>query len=179
MSLFESKAVKAVRRALAEAGAQAQVVRLEKTARSAREAAEALDVPQGAIVKTLVFLVGSRPVLALVAGDQQCAEEALPRALNLEGEVTRPDADQVRAATGFAIGGVSPVGLPDRLPTVIDASLKRFGAVYAAAGHPHYIFATTPAELKKLTGGIVSYNITEGEKKHPMVGAGEPPSLPA
>jgi len=174
MTLFESRSVKTVRRALADAGSKAQVVMLEKTARSAREAAEALGVPQGAIVKSLVFLVADQPVLALVAGDRQCVQDALPRALNLLGKVTRPNADQVRAATGFAIGGVSPVGMDTRLPTVIDVSLKRFGTVYAAAGHPHYIFPTTVAELKALTGGIVSYSIADGAEAEP---AGTAPAV--
>lgn len=168
MSLFGNKSVKAVKKALAEAGSDAQVVKLEKAARSAQDAAKALNVPLGSIVKSLVFMVGDQPVLALVAGDRKCDPNALPRALNLEGGVMRADADQVRQATGFAIGGVAPVGMESRLPTVIDVSLKRYGSIYAAAGHPHHIFATTMAELKKLTGGVVSYNITEGEKHHPV-----------
>lgn len=167
MSLFENKAVKAVRQALAEAGSAAQVVKLPRSAGTAEEAARALDAPLGAIVKSLVFMVGERPVMALVAGDRRCAPQALPRALNLEGEVGKADAERVRAATGFAIGGVAPVGMPERLPTVIDVSLKRFATVYAAAGHPHHVFATTVDELKRLTGGIVSYAVTEGERFNP------------
>ena len=167
MSLFENKSVKAVRKALAEAGSAAQVVKLPRTAATADEAARALEAPLGAIVTSLVFVVGGRPVMALVAGDRQCAGEALPRALNLEGEVRMADGEQVRAATGFAIGGVAPVVFPGRLPTVIDVSLKRFATVYAAAGHPHHVFATTVDELKRLTGGIVSYAITEGGRFHP------------
>ena len=71
----------------------------------------------------------------------------------------KTDAAEVKAATGFTIGGVAPVGLDLDLPIVIDVSLKRFGTLYAAAGHPHCVFPVTMAELKKMTGGIVSYNI--------------------
>ena len=98
-------------------------------------------------------------MLALIAGDHVCLPENLPRALNLEGEVRKTDAEEVKAATGFSIGGVAPVALALDLPVVIDVSLKRFDALYAAAGHPHCVFPTTVGELKKLTGGIVSYNI--------------------
>ena len=76
-------------------------------------------------------------------------------------------ADQVKAATGFAAEGLPPVGLAGPLPTVIDVSLKRFATLYALAGHPRYVFTTGVDELKKLTGGIVSYNVTEGDTYHP------------
>ena len=167
MSLFENKSVKSVRKALAGAGSEAKIVKLTKTARSAEDAATALNTPLGSIVKSLVFIIEAKPVMALIAGDRQCEADALPRALNMEGEVTQADADAVRAATGFAIGGGAPVGLANALPTVIDVSLKRFETVYAAAGHPHHVFATNVDELKRLTNGIVSYNITEGETHHP------------
>lgn len=173
MSLFENKSVKAVRKALAGAGSEARVIKLGKTAHTAQDAADALAAPLGSIVKSLLFLVGENPVMALVAGDKMCAEEALPRAANLEGAVARAAASQVRTLTGFVIGGVSPVGLKTDMPVVIDVSLKRFATVYAAAGHPHFVFATTVGELKRLTGGIVSYNITEGDFHHPAkAGAG-------
>ena len=68
----------------------------------------------------------------------------------------RADADAVRAATGFAIGGVAPVAHETPLPVAIDASLGRFETVYAAAGHPHCVFATTIEELQRLTSGTVT-----------------------
>lgn len=157
MSYLERDSVKRVRQALADAGAKGQVRELADTARTAAEAAQALGVEQGAIVKSLVFTVGSRYVMALVAGDQRCREDQLPKIFNLEGPVVRPGADLVRAVTGFSIGGVSPVGLVSKLPVALDASLKRFETLYAAAGHTHCVFDTTVDELKKLTGGVVSY----------------------
>ena len=161
MSHLEKETVKRVRQALVNAGLGDRVVELAETARSAAEAAAALGVEQGAIVKTLVFTVGNRYVLALVAGDRQCNEDQLGRALNLSGPVVRPGADLVRAVTGFSIGGVAPVGLVAKLPVAIDASLKRFDKIYAAAGHTHCVFETTAAELKTLTGGVVSYAVAQ------------------
>ena len=165
MSVLENESVRKVRRALADAGLADKVIELAETARSADDAAKALGVELGAIVKSLVFVIGERPVMALVAGDHRCKEEALARALALDDEaargVHRADADEVRAATGFAIGGVAPVATEIGLPTVLDVSLKRFEIVYAAAGHPNCVFPTTVAELKRLTGAIVSYNIAE------------------
>jgi prolyl-tRNA editing enzyme YbaK/EbsC (Cys-tRNA(Pro) deacylase) len=107
----------------------------------------------------LVFAVDGRPVMALVAGDRRCNEKALAAALGLPGKAKRARADMVREATGFAIGGVAPVGHPAPLPVAIDASLARFETVYAAAGHPHCVFATTPEELRRLTGGMLSESI--------------------
>ena len=148
-------AVQRVRQALRERGSSAEVIELAETARTAEAAARALGVPQGAIVKSLVFTIDGRPVMALIAGDRRCATRALPGALGMSGLVMRADADRVRQATGFAIGGVAPLGHPTRLPTAIDDSLGRFGTVYAAAGHPFAVFPTTMLELSLLTGGAV------------------------
>ena len=159
MSNLTKPAVKRVRKALSDAGLTDTVIELDETARTAEDAAGATGAELGAIVKSLVFLVGEQPVLALVAGDHTCLPENLPRAFNLEGEVRKTDAAEVKAATGYTIGGVAPVALDTVMPVVIDVSLKRFDTLYAAAGHPHCVFPVTMAELKKLTGGIVSYNI--------------------
>ena len=165
MSLLENESVQKVSQALAEAGFEDRVVELAETARSAEDAAKALDVELGAIVKSLVFVIGKQPVMALVAGDHRCKMEDLARALALDeeaaGGVHQADADEVRAATGFSIGGVAPMATAQNLPTVMDVSLKRFDTVYAAAGHPHCVFSTNVTELKRLTGAIVSYNIAE------------------
>lgn len=156
MSALDAESVRRVRAALAAAGSSAEVIALDATARSAQDAAAAIGTDLGSIVKTLVFLIGDGPVLALVSGDRTCREKTLSRALGIDGKVRRADADTVRAATGFAIGGVAPVGLRQRLPVAIDAGLERFATVYAAAGHPHCVFATTATELARLTGGTVS-----------------------
>jgi prolyl-tRNA editing enzyme YbaK/EbsC (Cys-tRNA(Pro) deacylase) len=126
----------------------AQVVILEDSARTAAEAAAAVGVEQGAIVKSLVFRsAGGEPVLVLVSGDNRCDEALL--------EVTRADAAAVREATGYAIGGVPPVGHPAPLHTVIDPQLGRFETVWAAAGTPHAVFPISYDELVRVTGGEV------------------------
>lgn len=103
-----SPSVRRVRAALADVGAAHDVVTVASSARTASEAAASLGVPLGAIVKSLVFIVGGEPVMALVAGDRRCIPEALPEILGLEGPVEKADAEAVRMATGFAIGGVAP-----------------------------------------------------------------------
>lgn len=158
-SPLDNASVRRCQAALAAAGSAATVVALPETARSAEDAARAIGCELGQIAKSLVFRVGERAVLAIVAGDRRCDMAALPAALGLEGRAGRADADLARQATGYAIGGVAPVGHPAPLPTVLDASLGRFGAVHAAAGHPHCVFATSLDELARLTGGTVSDRI--------------------
>jgi prolyl-tRNA editing enzyme YbaK/EbsC (Cys-tRNA(Pro) deacylase) len=156
MSPLDQVSVVRVQAALRDLGSEAQVIELADTARSAADAAASIGTEQGSIVKSLVFMIGDQPVMALVSGDRRCREKALPDALDLTGKVKRANADQVRDATGFAIGGVAPVGHPEPLPLIIDAGLARFETVYAAAGHPHCVFATTAEELVRLTGGKLS-----------------------
>lgn len=156
---LDNDAVKRVRQILLDAGYEDRVVQLDDTARTAQDAASTMGTELGAIVKTLIFTIGDQLVMALVAGDHRCAMENLPRALNLEGSAEKPNANLVKETTGFSIGGVAPVGSQTPLPVVIDRSLKRFETVYAAAGHPHCVFPATIDELKRLTRGIVSYNI--------------------
>ena len=161
MSNLQNPSVIRVRAALAEAGSTAEVIELSDTARSAQDAADSIGTALGSIVKSLVFAVAGEPVMALVAGDRQCDTKALAAALGLSGKVRRADADLVRQATGFAIGGVAPVAHERQLPIAIDASLGRFATVYAAAGHPYCVFATSLAELARLTGAKVSENIAK------------------
>ena len=114
-------------------------------------------------MKSLVFACGGRPVMALVAGDRQCDTAALRALLaerfGLDGKVSRADADLVRSATGFAIGGVAPLAHAEAMPILMDASLRRFETVWAAAGHPHCVFASGPEELLRLTGAAESDRI--------------------
>jgi len=146
---------------LAAAGHPHQVIALQDTARSAEEAAAALGVETGAIVKTLMFVTGDAedPVIALVAGDRQCDVKALAVLAGSGAPCRRPDAARVKAATGYAIGGVSPIGLPDGLPVIMDGSLFRFGTVWSAAGHPHCVFRASPGELQHLCGASLSDDI--------------------
>ncbi|MEO1092377.1 MAG: YbaK/EbsC family protein [Pseudomonadota bacterium] len=149
-------AVRRVVDALAANGIEDRVVELEATARTAADAAAAIGVEVGAIVKTLAFVIGDEVVLACVAGDRRCDPAALPTVFARDGIARRADADQVKAATGFSIGGVAPVGHPRPVAITLDTSLGRYPEIYAAAGHPHCVFRTTLAELADLTGGTVS-----------------------
>lgn len=157
--LLEHEGVKRVRAALDAAKHPTDVLTLKESAATAKDAASAVGCELGAIVKSLVFMIENRFVLVLIAGDRVCLPENLPRALALQGPVRKAEAGEVRFATGFAIGGVAPVGFPRKIPCVLDRSLKRFETVFAAAGHPNCIFPTTVEWLKNMTGAIVSYNI--------------------
>ena len=157
MSRLARPAVRRVIEALTDHGLDDRIVELAQTARTAEDAARALGVAVGAIVKSLVFTVAGRPVVALVAGDRRCRVESLPDALALAGTVARAEPPLVKAATGFTIGGVAPLGFPSPLPVAIDASLARFADLYAAAGHPHCVYRTSFEELVRTSGGTISH----------------------
>ncbi|SRR5690554_456023 len=136
---------------LRELGMTGEVRQLADSARTAREAADALGVPVGAICSSLVFLLDGEPLLVLTSGAHRVDTALLGETLG--GSITRADADAVRAATGQPIGGVAPVGHPAPLRTVVDLALREFDEVWAAAGHPHAVFPTTFDELVRVTGG--------------------------
>jgi prolyl-tRNA editing enzyme YbaK/EbsC (Cys-tRNA(Pro) deacylase) len=148
-----------VQAALIEKGSEARVIELAEPVPTAQAAAKALGTELGAIVKSLVFTIDGEAVLVLVSGDRRCDTKALAQAFGRTGLVMRPDADRVREVTGFAIGGVAPLGHPKPLATVIDDGLGRFETVYAAAGHPFCVFPTTMFELSLLTGGAMARGI--------------------
>jgi prolyl-tRNA editing enzyme YbaK/EbsC (Cys-tRNA(Pro) deacylase) len=144
-----------VRTALLELGLPADIHRLADSTRTAPEAAAAVGCELGAIVKSLVMRGTSTdtPVLALVSGDNR-ADVALIEAV-LDEPVERPDATYVREVTGYAIGGIPPVGHPEPVRTVMDEDLLRFATVWAAAGHPHAVFPIAPQDLAKAAGATV------------------------
>lgn len=137
--------------ALRAGGVNADVKEFDESTRTAVDAAHALGVPVGAIVKSLVFAADGAPVLVLASGDHQVDTTKVARVLDV-AHVGRADADLVRDATGFAIGGVAPLGHPHPLRTVIDTHLASFDVIWAAAGTPKTVFATTYDELLQLTG---------------------------
>jgi prolyl-tRNA editing enzyme YbaK/EbsC (Cys-tRNA(Pro) deacylase) len=138
--------------ALRAGGAQGEIQVLDDSARTAAEAASALEVPLGAIVKSLIFTADGSPILVLASGDHQVDTVAVATLLGVD-RVKRADADLVRVATGFPIGGVAPVAHPAALRTVVDRHLASFAVIWAAAGTPHTVFPTTYDELLALTGG--------------------------
>jgi prolyl-tRNA editing enzyme YbaK/EbsC (Cys-tRNA(Pro) deacylase) len=121
---------------------------LPDSTRTAVEAAAAVWCEVGQIVKSLVFMRDGEPVMVLCAGDRRVAAKRLGlRAAN---------ADEARAATGFSIGGIPPLGHDEPLETLIDESLRRFATVWSAAGTPHAVFeADTDVLISAIPGGEV------------------------
>ncbi len=145
-----------VQDALAARGLDIQVVELSVTARSAAEAAVAVGCQVGQIAKSLVFRGKSsgQAVLVIASGANR-VDLGKVEALVGEG-LEKPDAEFVRDETGFAIGGIPPLGHDRPLTTVIDEDLLRFERIWAAAGHPNAVFPTTPDQLVAMTGGKVA-----------------------
>ena len=140
-----------VAQVLRDGGATGDVRQLADSTRTAQEAADALGVPVGAIVKSLVFTADGEPLLVLASGDHQVDVAKVAAVLGVQ-RVARADADTVRAATGYPIGGVAPLAHPAPLRTVLDTHLSGFEVLWAAAGTPHAVFPTTYDELLRLTG---------------------------
>jgi prolyl-tRNA editing enzyme YbaK/EbsC (Cys-tRNA(Pro) deacylase) len=137
---------------LRAAGVEGEVRQLDDSAGTAKQAAAALGCEVGAIASSLLFMADDEPLLIMTSGAHRVDEE---RVRALIGAVTfrRATADEVREATGFAIGGVAPVGHPQPLRTLVDEALGSHEILWAAAGHPHAVFCTSYAELLSVTGG--------------------------
>jgi prolyl-tRNA editing enzyme YbaK/EbsC (Cys-tRNA(Pro) deacylase) len=135
------------------AGGSSDLVRiLDDSARTAYDAAQALGVEVAQIVKSLVFDNHGEPLLVLTSGGHQVDIHKVADLLGI-ASLGRADADFVRIHTGFAIGGVAPIGTVLPVRTLIDVDLARYDVVWAAAGHPHAVFPTTYDELLRLTAG--------------------------
>ena len=145
--------VRRVVEALTAAGLDVVPRSFPEGTKTAADAAAAIGVEVGQIVKSLVFLLDGAPVMALVAGDNQLDEARLSASAG-GGTVGRADADAVRAATGFPIGGVPPVA--HDLPVFVDVDLLRWDEVWAAAGTWTDVFPIAPAELVRVSGGTVA-----------------------
>ena len=156
MSNSLSSSAQRVQDALAALGFGAfTVVELPDSTRTAVEAAQAIGCTVEQIVKSLVFKgrQTDQPVLVVASGPNRVNTQTIAALL---GEpVDKPDADYVRARTGFVIGGVPPVGHSEPLATFIDQDLLQYGTVWAAAGTPRAVFELTPGDLVKMTGGQV------------------------
>ena len=142
-----------VQGALSRLGIDSRVIELPVAAPTAQQAADALAIEVGRIAKSLVFRAAhsSRAVLVIAAGDRRVDEKRVAEAL---GEpIERATPDFVRTHTGYAIGGVAPVGHPQPLATFVDTSLRRFETVWAAGGTPRCVFPISPAALIAACGG--------------------------
>lgn len=144
-----------VQDALLAAGATGSVRMLDESARTAAEAAAALGVEVGQITNSLVFVADGEPLLVLTSGRHR-VDTARVAGLIGVAKVSRADADFVREHAGVAIGGVSPVGHPRPLHTLVDVALNDYDVVWAAAGHTHAVFPTTFDELLAITGGTAA-----------------------
>jgi prolyl-tRNA editing enzyme YbaK/EbsC (Cys-tRNA(Pro) deacylase) len=150
-----SPAAQRIQDALKGLGSDRTVVEMTQTTRSAQDAARAVGCAVGQIAKSLVFEGAcSRKALLVIASGANRVDEALLSAAAAE-PVLKADADFVRRKTGFAIGGVPPVGHAEKLTIFIDEDLMAHTEIWAAAGTPQAVFKLTPQELQKLTGGRV------------------------
>jgi prolyl-tRNA editing enzyme YbaK/EbsC (Cys-tRNA(Pro) deacylase) len=144
--------IRRVRERLADLGATGEVRVLPDSVRTAAAAAEALGCEVGAIANSLVFDADGIPVLIMTSGAHRVDTEGCVARIGVPA-LRRATPDFVRRHTGQVIGGVSPVGHPTPLRTYVDPWLDRHEQVWAAAGHPNALFATTYSELLRVTGG--------------------------
>ena len=154
MSLLDKEPVKRVEKFLKDFDQSLEVIVLENSARTALDAATALDCNTGAIIKSLLFKTKDNFTLCLVAGDKRCSLNKLKKIKN-EKDISMASPEEVKTQTGYTIGGVSPIGHINRIEIIIDNSLKRFNELFAAAGHPNCVFKIDFMNIQKITNGKV------------------------
>lgn len=144
-----------VREVLSRLGLQTEIKEFDATTRTSADAAAAIGCTVAQIAKSVIFRAkgGNQPVLVIASGINRVDEKKLEAALG--DKIGRADAEFVRATTGFAIGGVAPVGHIGPVRIFIDADLGQYAEIWAAAGSPNAVFRLTPAELQRITGGRV------------------------
>lgn len=153
---MHSPVVERVERAAEAAGLSIEVREYPAGTKTAQDAADAIGVELGQIVKSLVFTIEDDLVLALVSGSNQLDTQALAEVAGRGGaKVNRPDADAVRAGTGFVIGGIPPLGHSSPLPTYVDEDLLTYDVVWAAAGTSTHNFSVDPRRLAQAVGNHV------------------------
>jgi prolyl-tRNA editing enzyme YbaK/EbsC (Cys-tRNA(Pro) deacylase) len=155
------RAAEAVVRAGRALGLELQVREFAEGTRTAADAARAIGCDVDQIVKSLVFVADRRPVLVLTSGGHRVDLARLGAATGAAA-VRKADADEVRTATGYAIGGTPPFGHASPLPVLVDRHLARFDTVWAAAGTPRHVFPIRPAELLRASGGRLADVTADG-----------------
>ena len=138
-----------------DAGMEIEIRQFPEGTKTAQDAADAIGVTVGQIVKSLVFAVDGEPVMALVSGSNQLDEKKLAAAAG-GSKCERVDADVVRAATGYAIGGVPPFGHSSQLRVFVDPDLLQYDEVWAAAGTWNDNFGIAPDDIVRVAGGVVT-----------------------
>ena len=154
MSLLDKEPVKRVEKFLKVFDQSLEVIVLENSARTAKDAAIALGCDVGAIVKSLLFKTGDNFTLCLVAGDKRCSLNKLEKIKNIK-YISMASPEEVKTQTGYTIGGVSPVGHLNKVEIFIDKSLERFIDLFAAAGHSNCVFKINFKNIQKITNGKV------------------------
>ena len=154
MSLLDKEPVKRAEKFLKGFDQSLEVIVLENSARTAKDAAIALGCDVGAIVKSLLFKTGDNFTLCLVAGDKRCSLNKLKKIKNIK-DISMASPEEVKTQTGYTIGGVSPVGHLNGVEIFIDKSLERFNELFAAAGHPNCVFKINFKDIQKITNGKV------------------------
>ena len=163
-NLLNKEPVKRVKEFITKFDTKLNILVLDTTARTAKDAANSLQCKVGAIVKSLLFRAESSFLICLVAGDRRCSLNKLKKILQKK-DVSMANADEVKTNTGFSIGGVSPVAHITNLDVLVDKSLSRFQFVFAAAGHPNCVFKITYDQLIKITNGSEK-EISEWERQN-------------
>ena len=159
MSLLDKEPVKRAEKSLKDFDQSLEVIVLDKSARTALDAATALGCNVGAIVKSLLFKANDSFILCLVAGDKRASLSKIKKIINKK-DVSMANPEDVKSQTGYTIGGVSPIGHLKQIEIIIDNSLERFNELFAAAGHPNCVFKINFTNIQKITNGKVE-NITE------------------
>ncbi|MDA8997258.1 YbaK/EbsC family protein [bacterium] len=154
MSLLDKEPVKRAEKFLKSFDQSLEVITLEDSARTAQDAAKALDCNVGAIVKSLLFRAGDDFILCLVAGDKRCSLNKLEKFKDKK-DISMASPEEVKTQTGYTIGGVSPIGHLNKIEIIIDNSLERFNELFAAAGHPNCVFKINFINIQKITNGKI------------------------
>ena len=157
--LLNKEPVRRVQEKLKEFDQNYEVIVLDSSARTAKEAAESLKTDVGSIVKSLLFRSQNNFILCLVSGDKRCSLNKLKNIKKLK-DISMANPQSVKEVTGFTIGGVSPIGHLEKIEIYIDKNLKRFEKIYAAAGHPNCVFEIDFENLSIITKGTIK-DITE------------------
>ena len=151
-----SRSAKRIQDALNALGAKLEVVELPASTRTSAEAAAAIGCSIKQIAKSIIFrsVATGRPVMVIASGPNRVNEEKIR---GIIGEsIEKADAEFVRKATGFAIGGIPPIGHAEPITTIIDEDLLKLDEIWAAAGTPNAVFKLNPANLVQMTGGSVN-----------------------
>lgn len=150
-----SKSAQTVQNLLTEKRIQTKVIELPASTRTAAEAAETIGCEVAHIIKSLIFRTKTekKPILVLASGINRVNEKAISKFLG--EKIEKADADFTRDVTGFAIGGIPPVGHKQSIHTLIDEDLLKYETLWAAAGTPHAVFCIEAKDLQALTNGEV------------------------